>query len=389
MTASRKICVVTGSRAEYGLMRSLLGAIAADPALTLQIVATGMHLSPEFGMTYRSIEEDGFRIDAKVEMLLSADSAVAVTKSLGLGVIGFADAFDRLAPDIVVVLGDRFEILAAAQAAMLACIPIAHIHGGETSEGAFDEGIRHAITKMAQWHFTAAEPYRRRVVQLGEAPDRVFNVGAPGLDMLATAKWMGWDELATSLDMELGKPLFVVTYHPVTLESRSPRDAMMQLLGALEAFPQATIVFTYPNADTGGRVLIDCIDQFVARNRSRAKAFVSLGQLRYLSLMREANVVIGNSSSGLTEAPAMKRATVNIGNRQNGRLKASSVIDATDDQASIIAAIEQALSAEFVSRLPATHSLYGQGDAAAAIVSILRSATLSVQKAFFDIAHEY
>ncbi|WP_116520444.1 UDP-N-acetylglucosamine 2-epimerase [Achromobacter insuavis] len=389
MTASRKICVVTGSRAEYGLMRSLLGAIAADPALTLQIVATGMHLSPEFGMTYRSIEEDGFRIDAKVEMLLSADSAVAVTKSLGLGVIGFADAFDRLAPDIVVVLGDRFEILAAAQAAMLACIPIAHIHGGETSEGAFDEGIRHAITKMAQWHFTAAEPYRRRVVQLGEAPDRVFNVGAPGLDILATAKWMGWDELATSLDMELGKPLFVVTYHPVTLESRSPRDAMMQLLGALEAFPQATIVFTYPNADTGGRVLIDCIDQFVARNRSRAKAFVSLGQLRYLSLMREANVVIGNSSSGLTEAPAMKRATVNIGNRQNGRLKASSVIDATDDQASIIAAIEQALSAEFVSRLPATHSLYGQGDAAAAIVSILRSATLSVQKAFFDIAHEY
>ncbi|MGE8659808.1 MAG: UDP-N-acetylglucosamine 2-epimerase [Achromobacter sp.] len=389
MTASRKICAVTGSRAEYGLMRSLLGAIAADPALTLQIVATGMHLSPEFGMTYRGIEEDGFRIDAKVEMLLSADSPVAVTKSLGLGVIGFADAFDRLAPDIVVVLGDRFEILAAAQAAMLACIPIAHIHGGETSEGAFDEGIRHAITKMAQWHFVAAEPYRRRVVQLGEAPDRVFNVGAPGLDILATAKWMNRDELATSLDMELGKPLFVVTYHPVTLESRSPRDAMMQLLGALAAFPQATIVFTYPNADTGGRVLIDCIDQFVARNRSRAKAFVSLGQLRYLSLMREADVVIGNSSSGLTEAPAMKRATVNIGNRQNGRLKASSVIDATDDQASIIDAIERALSAEFVSRLPATHSLYGQGDAAAAIVSILRSATLSVQKAFFDIAHEY
>ncbi|MEC6408910.1 UDP-N-acetylglucosamine 2-epimerase [Achromobacter xylosoxidans] len=389
MTASRKICVVTGSRAEYGLMRSLLGAISTDPALTLQIVATGMHLSPEFGMTYRSIEEDGFHIDAKVEMLLSADSAVAVTKSLGLGVIGFADAFERLAPDIVVALGDRFEILAAAQAAMLACIPIAHIHGGETSEGAFDEGIRHAITKMAQWHFVAAEPYRRRVVQLGEAPDRVFNVGAPGLDILATAKWMGRDELATSLDMELGEPLFMVTYHPVTLESRSPRDAMMQLLGALEAFPQATIVFTYPNADTGGRVLIDCIDQFVVRNRSRAKAFVSLGQLRYLSLMREANVVIGNSSSGLTEAPAMKRATVNIGNRQNGRLKASSVIDATDDQASIIDAIKQALSAEFVSRLPATYSLYGHGDAAAAIVSILRSATLSVQKAFFDIAHEY
>jgi UDP-hydrolysing UDP-N-acetyl-D-glucosamine 2-epimerase len=389
MTTSRKICVVTGSRAEYGLMRSLLDAIMAAPGLTLQIIATGMHLSPEFGMTYRGIEEDGFRIDAKVEMLLSADSEVAVTKSLGLGVIGFADAFERLAPDIVVVLGDRFEILAAAQAAMLARIPIAHIHGGETSEGAFDEGIRHAITKMAQWHFVAAEPYRQRVVQLGEAPDRVFNVGAPGLDTLATAKWMTRDELATSLDMSLEKPLFVVTYHPVTLESQSPRDAMMQLLAALEAFPQATVVFTYPNADTGGRVLIDCIDQFVERHRSRAKAFVSLGQLRYLSLMREADVVIGNSSSGLTEAPAMKRATVNIGNRQNGRLKASSVIDATDNKASIVNAIERALSAEFVSRLPATHSLYGKGNAAAAIVSILGSVTPSVQKAFFDIAHEY
>lgn len=389
MKASRKICVVTGSRAEYGLIRSLLDAITAAPGLTLQIIATGMHLSPEFGMTYRGIEEDGFRIDAKVEMLLSADSEVAVTKSLGLGVIGFADALDRLAPDIVVVLGDRFEILAAAQAALLARIPIAHIHGGETSEGAFDEGIRHAITKMAQWHFVAAEPYRQRVVQLGEAPERVFNVGAPGLDTLAVAKWMTRNELAKSLDMELERPLFVVTYHPVTLESRSPREAMMQLLAALEAFPQATVVFTYPNADTGGRALIDCIDQFVDRHRSRAKAFVSLGQLRYLSLMREADVVIGNSSSGLTEAPAMRRATVNIGNRQNGRLKASSVIDATDSKASIVNAIELALSTEFVARLPTTHSLYGKGNAAAAIVSILGSVTPTVQKAFFDIAHEY
>lgn len=389
MNATRKICVVTGSRAEYGLLYWLLRDIAADPALSLQIVATGMHLSPEFGLTYQQIEADGFSIDAKVEMLLSADTPVAVTKSLGLGVIGFADAYSRLQPDIVVVLGDRFEILAAAQAAMLARIPIAHIHGGETSEGAFDEGIRHALTKMAHWHFVAAEPYRRRVVQMGEAPERVFNVGAPGLDHLRRTEFLTRSQLEQSLDMPLQNPVFLITYHPATLGERSPQWAMAELLAALSEFDEATVVFTYPNADTGGRVLRQAIEQFVQQFPGRMKGFTSLGQQRYLSLMRSADVIIGNSSSGLTEAPALRKATVNIGDRQKGRLKASSVIDAAEDREQIAAAIRLALSAQFQAALPVTKSLYGCGDASSAIVKQLTTVLPSIQKPFFDIEHGF
>lgn len=389
MSSKRKICVVTGSRAEYGLLYWLLRDIAADPELSLQIVATGMHLSPEFGLTYQQIEADGFSIDAKVEMLLSADTPVAVTKSLGLGVIGFADAYSHLQPDIVVLLGDRFEILAAAQAAMLARIPIAHIHGGETSEGAFDEGIRHAITKMAQWHFVAAEPYRQRVVQMGEAPDHVFNVGAPGLDHLQRSDMLTHAQLQQSLEMPLRNPLFLITYHPVTLGDRPPQSAMMELLNALREFDDATIVFTYPNADTGGRVLRQAIDDFVRQFSGRTKGYASLGQQRYLSLMRVADVIVGNSSSGLTEAPALKKATVNIGDRQKGRLKASSVIDAAENCEQITAAIRLALSAQFQAELPATKSLYGCGDASSAIVRQLKMVLPGIQKPFFDIAHGY
>lgn len=387
MTHARTVCVVTGSRAEYGLLSSTLRAIDADPALALQIIATGMHLSPEFGQTVRQIEADGFTVDARVDMLISADTEVAVTKSLGLGVIGFADAYERLAPDIVLVLGDRFEILAAAQAALLARIPLAHIHGGEVSEGAFDEAIRHAITKMAQWHFVAAEPYRKRVVQLGEAPERVFNVGAPGLDYLWHQTWMSPPELAESLEFPLSSPLFLITYHPVTLSGKSPVGPMQELLGALEEFPQATLIFTYPNADTGGRALIQCIDDFVGRHAERAKAFVSLGQKRYLNLMRQADLVLGNSSSGLTEAPALRRPTVNIGDRQKGRLKAASVIDAHENRGDIVAAIRQALSPVFQETLLTTESLYGSGNAAAAIVAQLKQPLPDIRKRFFDITH--
>lgn len=389
MTAARKICVVTGSRAEYGLLYWPMRAILEEPGLRLQVVATGMHLSPEFGLTWRQIEADGFAIEAKVEMLLSGDTPAAITKSLGLGVIGFADAFERLAPDLVMVLGDRFEILAAAQAALLARIPLAHVHGGELSENAFDDSVRHAITKMAQWHFVAAEPYRRRVVQMGEAPERVFNVGAPGLDHLTRTPWMSRQDLERELGMPLGTPLFLATYHPETLAGTSPEAAMGELLAALGRFPQATVVFTYPNADTGGRILIRMIDEFAARNRPRAGAFVSLGQRRYLSLMREADVIVGNSSSGLTEAPALHRATVNVGGRQDGRLKASSVIDCRSDAASIAEAIGRALSAEFRAALPGTTSLYGAGNAAAAIVARLRGELPRVQKPFFDIDHAH
>lgn len=387
MKPARKICVVTGSRAEYGLLYWLIKEIADDRDLQLQLIVTGMHLSPEFGLTYRQIEADGFTIDAKVEMLLSSDTASGIAKSIGLGVIGFGDALSRLRPDILVVLGDRFEILAAAQAAMVSQIPIAHIHGGETTEGAFDEGIRHAITKMAQWHFVAAEPYRKRVIQMGESPDRVFDYGAPGLDQLGKIAWLKRPELEAALQIELGRPLFLVTYHPVTLGPGNPAEAMDELLDALGGFPAATIIFTYPNADVGGRKIISSIDRFTSRHPETSRAFVSLGQQRYLSLMREADVIIGNSSSGLIDAPVLKKATVNIGDRQKGRLKASSVIDSAENSRDITAAIQRALSEEFRTNLPNTQSLYGQGGVSQKIKTALKSVAIEVRKQFFDIEY--
>jgi UDP-N-acetylglucosamine 2-epimerase (non-hydrolysing)/GDP/UDP-N,N'-diacetylbacillosamine 2-epimerase (hydrolysing) len=387
MTRKRKICIVTGSRAEYGLLYWLMKEVSGDTGLRLQIVATGMHLSPEFGLTFQQIEADGFTIDAKVEMLLSSDSPVGIAKSMGVGVIGFADALDRLKPDILVVLGDRFEMLAATQAAMVARIPIAHIHGGETTEGAFDEGIRHAITKMAQWHFVAAEPYRKRVIQLGEASDRVFNFGAPGLDYFQRLEWMDRSSLEKSLAFKLAPPVFLVTYHPATLGQREPIGAMNELLAALDEFSEATVVFTYPNADTGGHALIARLNQWVAANKHRATACASLGQQRYLSLMRESDVILGNSSSALTEAPVLKKATVNIGDRQKGRLKATSVLDAEEDKDAIVTAIHTALSEDFRAGLPATKSLYGSGNVSRRVKNTLKVVAIESQKSFFDIEH--
>lgn len=389
MSGARRIAVVTGTRADYGLLCWLMQEIADDRELELVLIVTGMHLSPEFGATFRQIEADGFRIDAKVDMLLSSDTALGVAKSMGLGVIGLAEALVRLQPDILVVMGDRYEALAAAQAAMILRIPIAHIHGGETSEGAFDEGIRHAITKMAQWHFVAAEPYRKRVIQLGEAPERVFNFGAPGLDYLEQMALLSRAELEAQLEFPLGAPLFLVTYHPATLGDAMPVAAFEELLAGLDDFPDATTVFTYPNADTGGRALIERIDAYVADRPHRAKAFASLGQQRYLSLMKEADVVIGNSSSGLIEGPALQRATVNLGDRQGGRLKASSVIDAAESRQAIVAAIDKALSADFRAQLTRTVSLYGQGAVSARIKEQLKSCRPLARTAFFDIEHGY
>lgn len=389
MKEPRKICIVTGTRAEYGLLHWLMKEVKSDPDLKLQVITTGMHLSPEFGLTYQQIEADGFTIDAKVEMLLSSDSPVGITKSIGLGVIGFADALDQLKPDILVILGDRFEILAAAQVATIARIPIAHIHGGETTEGAFDEQIRHSLTKLAQWHFVAAEPYRKRVIQLGEHPERVFNFGAPGLDCLQNLDWLEKSALEKFLGIQLQSPVFLVTYHPVTLDKQSPSIAMQELLLALDGFPDATVILTYPNADTGGRILIEQIDRWVNINQHRAKAFTSLGHQRYLSLMREADVIIGNSSSGLTETPALKKATVNIGDRQKGRLKATSVIDAPERSTDIAAAMHKALSHEFKTMLPSVKSWYGSGNVSQHIKTLLKSVTLKTQKSFFDIEHDF
>ena len=387
--SKRKICVVTGTRAEYGLLYWLLREIEADEALDLQLAVTGMHLAPEFGMTVEAIEADGFSVDERVEMLLSSDTPVGIAKSIGLGVIGFADAFARLRPDLVVVLGDRFEILAAAQAALVARIPIAHLHGGETTEGAFDEAIRHSITKMAHLHFVAAEPYRRRVIQLGEDPERVFNVGSPGLDHVRRTPRLDRNEVEELLGFGLDAPLFVVTYHPATLSGRPATESLDELFCALLRFPEARFVFTKSNADTGGRAINRAIDAFVRAHPDHARAFAAMGLPRYLSTLALADVVVGNSSSGLTEAPAVGVPTVNVGDRQKGRLRAASVIDCGESETEIAEAIETALSPAFRERIEGQELPYGVGEASPAVCHALRDVELGgalLQKHFYDLS---
>jgi len=383
---SRKICVVTGTRAEFGLLRRLTDTIKNHPELTLQVVATGMHLSPEFGLTYREIEEAGFKIDAKVEILLSSDTNTAVTKSMGLGLIGFADAYERLTPDMLVVLGDRFEIFAATSAAMIAGIPVAHLHGGETTEGAFDEAIRHSITKMSHLHFVAAEAYRRRVIQLGEHPDRVFNVGGMGIDAIKYIKLLSREELEHSLDIRFDVKSLLITFHPVTLDGGANSVAQIQeLLAALEELEDTTLIFTMPNADTGGRELGILVHQF-ADKLINAKVYTSLGQLRYFSCLAQVDGVVGNSSSGLLEAPSFKIGTVNIGDRQKGRLKAESVIDCEPNSESIQAALKTLYSDDFQGSLSSVINPYGNGGASDAIVKVLAEYPLENirKKQFFN-----
>jgi GDP/UDP-N,N'-diacetylbacillosamine 2-epimerase (hydrolysing) len=300
---SRKICVVTGSRAEYGLLRWVMEGIRATPGVELQVVVTGMHLAPAFGETYREIEKDGFHIDRKVDIALDSDTSAAISRSMGLGLIGFGAALQELQPDLLLVLGDRFEIFSAASAAMVACIPIAHLHGGELTEGAIDEAIRHSITKMSHLHFVAAEEYRRRVIQLGEDPQRVFLVGGLGLDNIRRLTLLDRPELEASLGFALGSKNLLVTFHPSTLESAKSAQQMSELLDALDRLEDTRLIFTLPNADAGGRVLIDMIEDFVGKHVN-ARAYASLGQLRYLSCLFWGDGVIGNSSSGLIEAPS-------------------------------------------------------------------------------------
>lgn len=382
----RRICVVTGTRADYGILYWLLREIADDPELTLQLVVTGMHLAPEFGSTFQAIEADGFAIDARVDMLLSSNTAVGVSKSVGLGVIGMADAFDALRPDVVVVLGDRFEILAAVQSAMLANIPIAHLHGGEVTEGAVDDGIRHAITKMAHLHFVAAEPYRARVIRMGESPDRVWTVGAPALDNIARLDLPSEAELLASVGLGREGPLFLITYHPVTRASAAPDAAVAELLAALDRFADARLLFTKANADAAGVHINSLLQDYVARRGHGAVLVSSLGQRRYLSAVRHAAVVIGNSSSGLVEAPALATPTVNIGDRQRGRLMAPSVVSVPESADAIAGGIRRALEPAFRRTLSADQSVYGAPGASHAVKEILKTVTLDglVMKAFFD-----
>ena len=382
----RKICIITGSRAEYGLLRWIMHDIKDDPELVLQIIVTGMHLSQEFGFTYQAIEEDGFQIDRKIEMLSSDDTPVGITKSMGIGLIGFANALHELLPDLIVVLGDRYEIFSAVSAALVAGIPVAHLHGGENTEGAFDEALRHSITKMSHLHFVAAEAYRQRVIQLGEHPERVFLVGAPGLDSIKRLQLLDRRALEFSLDFKFGKKNLLITFHPVTLEMSSAEKQMEELLSALANLKDTHLIFTLSNADTDGRLLNKMIKKFVIQNPN-ARAYNSLGQTRYFSCIAQVDGVVGNSSSGLIEVPAFKKGTINIGDRQRGRLQAESIINCEPTSSDIIEALKRLYSDQFQIKLSKIINPYGTSGASTKIVYILKHFNTEgvIKKFFFNL----
>jgi GDP/UDP-N,N'-diacetylbacillosamine 2-epimerase (hydrolysing) len=387
MSNIRKICFVTGTRAEYGLLSLLMRKISDEPTLELQVIATGMHLSPEFGLTYTEIEQDGFKIDRKIESLLSADTSTSISKSVGLGIISFADAYHELSPDIIVLLGDRFEILSAATAALFAKIPIAHIHGGETTSGAYDEAIRHSITKMSWWHYVAAGDYEKRVIQLGENPKRVFNVGGLGVDNISKIKLLDKQELMAETGLKFGKKNLLITYHPVTLENNTSKYHVQNMLDALNAFEDIYLIFTMPNADSDGRVIIKMLEDYVQTHQNRSILFTSLGQIKYLSTLQYVDAVVGNSSSGLTEVPTFKIATINIGDRQDGRIKAHSVIDCEPTEKDISEAINRLYSIEFTNSLVKVTNPYGKGQASEKIFNSLKTFTIPTtqKKEFHDL----
>lgn len=365
----RKVCVVTGTRAEYGLLYWLMKELQNDPQFYLQIIVTGMHLSPEFGLTYKVIEQDGFNINEKVEMLLSGDTSVAITKSIGLATIGFAESYERLKPDLLIILGDRYEILAAAQAAMVARIPIAHIAGGDTTEGAIDEAIRHSITKMSHLHFVTNYIAAKRVQQMGENPKHIYNVGSPGIDQIKRLSLMSKEDLEKSLEFNFKSKNLLVTFHPVTLDTQPASEQFAELLKALDNLgDDIGIIFTKPNSDTDGRILISMIDDYESKH-SHVKSYTSLGQLRYLSTIAQVDAVVGNSSSGLYEVPSFKKPTVNIGDRQKGRLQASSVINCN----TIAKDITNAILKVFQFECSNTINPYGDGNSSTRIISIIKN----------------
>jgi GDP/UDP-N,N'-diacetylbacillosamine 2-epimerase (hydrolysing) len=383
----RKICIITGSRADYGLLYWLMKGIQKANDFQLQIIATGAHLSPDFGLTYKEIEEDGFDINKKVEMILSADTPSAISKSTGLGMIAFADVFADLKPDIVVILGDRYEVFAAAFSAFIACIPITHISGGETTEGAFDEAIRHSITKMAWWHFVAADEYAKRVIQLGEDPKRIFNVGSLGVDAIKKLRFLTKQELMDKTGIVFGKRNLLVTYHPVTLEKQTSRKYFQSLLDVLNELDDVYLIFTMPNADSDSRIIKQMIDDYVATHKGNSIAFTSMGHTNYLSTLQFIDGVVGNSSSGLGEAPTFKIGTINIGDRQKGRLKAKSVIDCVPTKKSIKMAIETLYSRDFQKALLSVESPYGEAGAAEKIIRVLQETKFpeEIKKGFYDL----
>jgi GDP/UDP-N,N'-diacetylbacillosamine 2-epimerase (hydrolysing) len=382
----RKICVVTGTRAEYGLLYWLMKEIDVDKDLELQIVVTGMHLSEEFGNTYQQIEKDGFTIDKKVDISLTSDTELLISKSMGLGMIGFSDAFNLLKPDLIVVLGDRFEIFSAVSVAMIMRIPIAHLHGGEATEGLIDEPIRHSITKMSHLHFTATNEYRNRVIQLGEQPDRVFNVGGLGIDNINKLKLLNKDDFEKAIGFNLGEKNILVTFHPVTLEASTSRVQFQELLNSISELKDTKIIFTKANSDTDGRIINSMIDDYVAKHDNTI-AFVSMGQLNYLSALQFVDAVVGNSSSGLAEVPTFKIGTIDIGDRQRGRIKADSVISCIPNKDSISTAFKELYSKQFQSNVGKVENPYGKGGASKRIIRIIKDISLNgiVKKYFYDL----
>lgn len=384
----RKICIFTGTRAEYGIMSRLFRMIADDPELQLQVIATNMHLSPEFGLTYKEIEADGFHIDKKVEMLLSSDTANGTVKSMGLATIGFADALEDLKPDLAVILGDRYEMLCAAQACLIYNIPIAHIAGGGITEGAYDDAIRHCITKMAHLHFTSTEEHRNRVIQLGEQPNRVFWSGSLGVNNIRNEEIMPLDELEDSIKFQLGNKFLLVTFHPTTMENGSAEDQCEALLNALsEINADYQLLFTLPNSDTNGRIITAKVKEYVAKHPKTAFAITSLGKKRYYSALKYATAVIGNSSSGLIEAPIFNIPTLNIGNRQEGRTRCESIIDVPATYKMIKEGLRKAISDEYQEIAAKVNSPYEKAGSVELVFNTIKSYPLDgiTKKKFYDL----
>ena len=383
--SKKKICIVTGSRAEYGLLYWLIRAVKEDQDLELQLIVTGMHLSSEFGFTYKEIEKD-FKIDKKIDMHLSLDTSVEISRSMGIAQTSFSEAFNELKPNIVVVLGDRYEIFSAAVSAMISRIPIAHIHGGEATEGLIDEAIRHSISKMSHLHFTAAEEYSNRVIQLGEEPNRVFNVGGMGIENIKKIKLLSKKEFEKSINFQLNTKNILVTFHPVTLEKQTSGKQFQELLNTIDELENTNIIFTKTNSDIDGKIINKMIDQFTFKNPNKSISITSLGQKNYLSALKYVDLIIGNSSSGLLEAPSFKIGTINIGDRQNGRLKAQSVVDCLTDKKNIKKAIERVYSDKFQKLLKNVRNPYGEECASQKIINVLKNVSLNeiLKKPFFN-----
>ena len=382
----RKICIVSGSRAEYGLLYWLIKAVKDDQDLELQLVATGMHLSSEFGLTYKVIEKD-FNIDKKIDIHLTSDTSVGISKSMGIAQTSFSAAYNELKPDIIVVLGDRYEIFSAASTAMIAKIPIAHIHGGEITEGSWDDCIRHCISKMAHLHFTATEEYKNRVIQLGEEPSRVFNTGGMGIENIKRLQLLSKNEFEKSINFKLNKKNILITFHPVTLENNTSEKQFQELLNAIHELDDTNIIFTKTNSDLNGKIINRMIDRYTSKYPNKSIAFISLGQLRYLSALQYVDAVVGNSSSGLLEAPSFKIGTINIGERQKGRIRTESVIDCAIDKKDIQKSFEKLYSKNFQKLLKNVNNLYDNGLSSKKIVRVLKNFKLQniLKKNFYNI----